>query len=277
MAVAGLYNRLFGEFRQGPRRTQGEHGRFIYVGPRMSQTAAKADVWLPCNPGTEAIVAQGLAAALGGGSVTQAAQASGLTEQQITDMANAFRAAGTRAVAVAGNGLLNSSDATAAFTAVESLNALVKSQCVGFGTAALPPPPPILGRAGYRGVQALVQAMNAGRVGALVILGQPNPAFTLPGADNFAGAVAQVPFVVALTPFEDETTALADVLLPTRSFLEEWSDDIPAVIPAGTRMATLRQPIVDPQFIGGHGQATDHLAPFIPWMDTRSLGDLLIA
>ena len=79
-----------------------------------------------------------------------------------------------------------------------------------------------------------------------------------------------------MTPFEDETTALADVLLPTRSFLEEWSDDVPAVIPAGVRMATLRQPIVDPQFIGGHGQATDHLAPFIPWMDTRSLGDLLI-
>ena len=45
------YSRLFGDFRQGPRRTQGEHGRFIYVGPRMSMTAAKADVWLPCNPG----------------------------------------------------------------------------------------------------------------------------------------------------------------------------------------------------------------------------------
>ena len=58
------YSRLFGDFRQGPRRTQGEHGRFIYVGPRMSMTAAKADLWLPCNPGTEAIVASAIAAAL---------------------------------------------------------------------------------------------------------------------------------------------------------------------------------------------------------------------
>src|SRR5579862_3386999 len=29
-------NWLFGQFRQGPRRKQGEHGRFVYVGPRMS-------------------------------------------------------------------------------------------------------------------------------------------------------------------------------------------------------------------------------------------------
>ena len=42
-----------------------------------------------------------------------------------------------------------------------------------------------------------------------------------------------MPFIAALTPFEDETTAYADVLLPTRSFLEEWGDDVPAVIPAG--------------------------------------------
>ena len=273
-----LYGQQFGEFRQGPRRKQGEHGRFIYVGPRMSQTAAKADVWLPCNPGTEEAVAAAIHGALGGPgmAMAQAAQMSGLTEQQLTDLANTFQRAGTRAVAVAGNGLLSSADPTRAFTAVEALNGAVRSGCVGFGTPAIASPALDSGPAGYKGAKTLVQAMNASRVGALVILGQPNPVFTLPGADTFAAAVAKVPFVVALTPFEDETTALADVLLPTRSFLEEWSDDIPAVIPAGVRMATLRQPIVDPQFIGGNGQATDHLAPFVPWMDTRSLGDLLI-
>ncbi|MBV9848673.1 MAG: molybdopterin-dependent oxidoreductase [Armatimonadetes bacterium] len=278
-----MYGRQFGEFRQGARRpkdkdgyVQGDHGRFIYVGPRMSMTAAKADVWLPCNPGGESAVASGVLAALHGGSVTPAAQASGLTEQQITDLANTIKVAGTRAVAVAGNGLLGSANSTAAFTAVEALNAAIKSQCVGFGAAAIAPPAPNAGGAGYKGVQALAQRMQAGQVGALVILGQPNPVFTLPLADNFAQALGRVPFVAALTPFEDETTAYADVLLPTRTFLEEWGDDIPAVLPAGARMATLRQPIIDPQFIGGHGQATDSLAPFVPWMDTRPLGDLLI-
>ncbi len=262
-----LYGRQYGDFRQGPRRAPGQHGQFIYVGPRLSLTAANADLWLPCNPGTEAAVAS----AIGGGSVTQAAQLSGLSVQQITDLASAFKGAGTRAVAVAGNGLLSAPDATAAFTAVEFLNARAMSQCVGFG----PSPTTSSGATGYKGAQQLVQAINAGHVGALVILGQPNPVFTMPGTDGMAQALAKVPFVLALTPFEDETTAYADVLLPTRTFLEEWGDGEPLVVPAGSAITGMQQPIVDPQFIGGHGQATDHTVPFVPWMDTRPTIDVM--
>lgn len=270
------YNRQFGDFRQGTRRTQGEHGRFFYVGPRMSMTAAKSDVWLPCNPGTEAIVASAISAALGGKGVSmaQAASTSGLTEAQIQNVADAMRKAGTRAVAVAGNGLMNSANATAAFTAVESLNVQTASQCIGFGTAALPSVAPGAGGTGFKGVQHLVQAMQAGQVGALLILGQPNPVFTLPTATGFTEALAGVQFVAAMTPFEDETTTHADVVLPTRTFLEDWGDHVPPVIPPGVQMATLRQPIIDPQFVGGHGQVQDHLA-FQPWMDTRPLSGLL--
>jgi len=282
------YNRLFGEFRQGPRRAQGEHGRFIYVGPRMSMTAAKADLWLPCNPGTEALVAQAVSGLMmnrtPGVPLAQSAAATGLTEGQLQSLANSLSLAGARAVAIPGNGLMNSANATAAFTAVEALNAQVGSRCVGFGTAALAPPAPTTingggarGGAGFGGVQKLVQAMQAGQVGALLILGQPNPVFTLPTATGFTEALGtvpfKVPFVAALTPFEDETTAHADVVLPTRSFLEDWGDHVPPVIPPEVRMATLRQPIIDPQFVGGHGQVQKDV--FQPWMDTRSLGGLL--
>ncbi len=268
------YNRLFGEFRQGPRRTQGEHGRFIYVGPRMSMTAAKADVWLPCNPGTEAVVASAVRAALGGPGIPmgQAAAASGLTAAQIQGIADGMRRAGARAVAVPGSGLM-SAGATAAFTAVEALNVQAGSRCVGFGTAGIAPPAPNSGGAGFRAVQELVRAMQAGQVGALLILGQPNPVFTLPTATGFTEALRKVPFIAALTPFEDETTAHADVVLPTRSFLEDWGDHVPPVIPAGVRLATLRQPIIDPQFVGGHGQVQREV--FQAWMDTRPLGGLL--
>ncbi len=271
------YNRLFGDFRQGPRRAQGEHGRFVYVGPRMSMTAAKADVWLPCNPGTEAVVASAVGAALGGAGVpmAQAASASGLTEVQIQSIADAMRTAGARAVAVPGNGLMNSANATAAFTAVEALNAQVGSRCVGFGTAGIAAPAAAgTDGVGFKGIQQLVQAMQSGQVGALLILGQPNPVFTLPTATGFTEALAKVSFVAAMTPFEDETTAHADVVLPTRTFLEDWGDHVPPVIPAGVHLATLRQPIIDPQFVGGHGQVQDHQV-FVPWMDTRPLGGLL--
>lgn len=270
------YSRLFGDFRQGPRRQQGEHGKFIYVGPRMSMTAAKADLWLPCNPGTEAAVASAVHAALGGSTVSlaQDATVSGLTEAQLQSLVDTFRAAGTRAVAVGGNGLLSSANATAAFTTVESLNAQVKSQCVGFGTAATAPP--TFTATGLSGIRQLTQAMQSGQVGALLILGQPNPVFTLPSSVGFTNALAKVPLIAALTTFEDETTAYADVVLPTRSFLEEWGDHVPPVIPPNTRLATLRQPIIDPQFVGGHGQVQDNENAFVPWWDTRPTGELLL-
>ncbi len=275
-----LYGRLFGDFRQGPRRTQGQHGRFIYIGPRMSMTAAKADLWLPCNPGTEAIVAAAVKAVLNreGDGVEQAITASGLTQAQIEGVAEEMRRAGTRALALAGNGLMASANTTEAFTAVESLNTQTKSQCVGFGTAALAAPAPTTangGGAGLRGVQQLVSRMQAGQVGTLLIVGQSNPVFTLPSKVGFTAALAKVPAIAALTVFDDETTAYADVVLPIRSFLEDWGDHVPPVIPAGARVATLRQPIIDPQFVGGHGQVQDNTKLHEPWMDTRPLGDIL--
>lgn len=268
-------NWLFGQFRQGPRRKQGEHGRFIYVGPRMSMTAAKADQWLPCNPGTEAAVALGVLGALGGPGmpVAQAAAISGLTAAQIQGLGDTFGLAGTRAVAVAGDGLLGQADATGAITAVETLNTHAKSMCVGFGAPALAATPPAAGA--FADIQALTGAIQAGAVGALVIIGEPNPVFTLPQAVGFSQSLADVPFIATLTPFADETSALADVLLPTRAFLEEWSDDIPAVLPAGAKTASLVQPAIDPQYITTVAASLGQGAP-IPWMDTRPSGDILI-
>ncbi len=286
------YNRLFGEFRQGPRRTQGNHGKFVYVGPRMNATAAKADVWLPCNPGTESIVAQALvpkgvingitdvsgngSTVLPGVSLAQAAQVSGLTEAQLTQAAQEFAAAGARAVAIGGGSILSQPNATAAMTAIEALNVQVGSKCVSFGTAALP----LAANAPShtRQAQALVKAMQGGRVGALLILGQSNPAFSLPPSFGFADALARVPFVAALTPMLDDTSASANVLMPTRTFMEDWGDDIPAVLPAGATVATLRQPIIDPQFVTDSPGLSpeEYKHDLIPWMDTRPLGDLLI-
>jgi anaerobic selenocysteine-containing dehydrogenase len=268
-------NWLFGEFRQGPRRRQGEHGRFVYVGPRMSMSAAKADQWLPCNPGTEAAVALGVMELLGapGIPLAQAASISGLAPAQIEGLALGFRTADKRALAVAGDGLLAQADATAAFTAVESLNAHAGSMCVGFGAPALPAAPAVV--SSFRQMQALVSEMNTGKINALVIVGEPNPVFTLPQSLGFAQALAKVPFIAALTAFNDETSALADVLLPTRTFLEDWGDNIPSVAPAGAKTASLQQPIIDPSYITTIAPSLGEGQP-IPWMDTRSIGDLLI-
>ena len=48
----------YGEMRQG---RIGHRGRFVQVEARMSQTGANADEWVPCRPGTEGVLALGIA------------------------------------------------------------------------------------------------------------------------------------------------------------------------------------------------------------------------
>src|SRR3990172_311285 len=48
----------YGEFRQGRPNTRGRH---VHVEPRMSQTGANADEWVPVRPGGEGFLALGMA------------------------------------------------------------------------------------------------------------------------------------------------------------------------------------------------------------------------
>ena len=59
----------YGEMRQG----RNDHrGRFVQVEARMSQTGANADEWVPCKPGTEGILALGVAHVILSGKLTSA-------------------------------------------------------------------------------------------------------------------------------------------------------------------------------------------------------------
>ena len=48
----------YGHMRKG---RSGQRGKFVHVEPRLSQTAASADEWIPCKPGTEGAFALSLA------------------------------------------------------------------------------------------------------------------------------------------------------------------------------------------------------------------------
>jgi molybdopterin-containing oxidoreductase family iron-sulfur binding subunit len=61
---------------------------------------------------------------------------------------------------------------------------------------------------------------------------------------------------------------IADVTLPTRTFLEEWSDSVPIAPPAGKRVLNICQPVIDPRYI----QTSDSDAP---WMDTRPVIEIV--
>lgn len=51
----------YGKFRRGRHKLR---GKFVHMEPRLSVTGAKADEWVPMNPGTEGILAMGIASVL---------------------------------------------------------------------------------------------------------------------------------------------------------------------------------------------------------------------
>ena len=106
-----------------------------------------------------------------------------------------------------------------------------------------------------------------------------NPLFSTPDATRWEEAIATVPFVLTFSPFLDETTSMADLVLPDRTYLERYHDD--TIYPSlGYPVVGLRQPVVTPlhntldtgtaliriaQAIGGT------VADSFPWADFEAL------
>lgn len=84
-----------------------------------------------------------------------------------------------------------------------------------------------------------------------------NPLFSSPDVGRFYEAIQKIPFIVSFSPFLDDSSVFADLILPDHTFLERLQDD--EIEPSlGYTVVGLRQPAVDPLF------------------DTRDTGDVLI-
>lgn len=99
----------------------------------------------------------------------------------------------------------------------------------------------------------LIKEGTAGRPDVLVWYGH-NPVFAN-GDPATTEAIlkdeALLPFTVAVTPFYDETAALADLILPDTTFLESWDlEEAPAADQVAEYL--IRQPVIEPQ-----GEARD--------------------
>ena len=76
-------------------------------------------------------------------------------------------------------------------------------------------------------------------------------------ADELRAALGNVPFIASFASFLDETSTMADLILPSHVTLERWVDDVPEP-GVGFTVRTLGQPVVEPRW------------------DTRDPGDVLI-
>ncbi len=74
-----------------------------------------------------------------------------------------------------------------------------------------------------------------------------NPLFSLPEWEKFRAALEKIPFIVSFSPFMDETTKFADLVLPDATYFERWQDDYPEPGPGfpivGLRSPALNKPL----------------------------------
>ncbi|MEZ5017956.1 MAG: TAT-variant-translocated molybdopterin oxidoreductase [Flavipsychrobacter sp.] len=89
---------------------------------------------------------------------------------------------------------------------------------------------------------ALTEAMNAGKVGALMMQGV-NPVYDYYNSEQFAAGLKKVPVSISFADRMDETASACKYIVPDHNFLESWGDAEPK-----TGYYSLMQPGIAPLF-----------------------------
>ncbi|MDY6903581.1 MAG: menaquinone reductase molybdopterin-binding-like subunit QrcB [Thermodesulfobacteriota bacterium] len=260
--------------------------KLVQVEPRLSNTAAKADQWVAINPGTEGILVLGLAHVivrdgLYDRAVTQnsesfdalkallkkdyapgaVAKATGIGEPVIEQLAKDFAMA-ANPVAVCGRGSGREPAPVKEVMAVLALNALVGSINRRGGVFTSSPldyiqwEQPVLDdmatkglkKSAIDGLHKLPEALNKANVPSIeaLIVAEANPVYGSHDAGAMKAAFEQIPLVISLSAYMDETAALADYVLPLHNNLERL-EDVPVSAGLKTPVVGLAQPVVKPQ------------------------------
>jgi len=287
------YSKGYGEFRQGHHH----RGTLIHADSRFSMTAANADQWIHVEPGMEGLLALSIAQVIATEDLGDRKAISALTSgpgfdldkfapaivaskisksvdpvqmqelinQTAIDFATQHNgpsiAFGGGAVAGQTNGLAN-------LIAIYSLNYIVGS--VGkSGGIVFNPTSPLEGitanprKKSFADWKKLTQDMSDGKVKAMLVRGT-DPFYGMPDITNFREASFKVPYIFSFSGVMDDTTAMADLIMPEHNPLESWGTDIPSPGP-GYQVVGFQQPVVRP-FFESRGE---HLG-------TKDFGDVII-
>jgi anaerobic selenocysteine-containing dehydrogenase len=279
-------SRAFARLRRSSERPR---GILVQVDPRRSPTAIKADRWISIAPGTDGILALGIANAmireglydqdfveqhtfgfedwvdssgqqhlgfknlvLSEYGLLTVSASTGVPVKNILEIA---RNLGTLkpAIVIGERGPVYGADDLHTRMAIHSLNALVGN--IGAtgglriqGQLPLPSLPaiqqdsaakqgtgqPRIDGAGDKqyllvadAPQMLPERIASGTPYAVnaLFLFATNPLANHPAKEALAGALKKVPFIVSFSPFLDESSSIADLILPDHTFLERWQDD----------------------------------------------------
>lgn len=271
------------------RSSDRPRGRLVQVDPRRSPTAIKADHWVPINPGTDGVLALGIANAMireglydrefveehtfgfdswvdGSGSrhegfrdfvlrdygLLAVSAATGVPVSTILEIARGL-ATLKPAVVIGERGPAYGPDDLHTRMAIHSLNALlgnigVPGGLLIQGELPLAPLKAVKQDGAAKRGTAQARVDGAGEKEYLLVSDTPqllperiakgspypvnalflfatNPLANHPAKEALASALKRVPFIVSFSPFLDESTAMADLILPDHTYLERWQDD----------------------------------------------------
>tara|TARA_Y100000748_G_scaffold284111_1_gene265626 strand:+ start:34 stop:2412 length:2379 start_codon:yes stop_codon:yes gene_type:complete len=282
------YNEMYGNFREGKN---GKRGYFVHVDPRMSNTAASADLWLSPIPGTEGDLALGIANEIiskklvdqkninkflsiidfdmGEFSTSNVAKKCDISEEKIKEVAKHF-AEHTPSIAFAGGSSEAHTNGSFITSAVYSLNILTNS--INTKGGILPNPEGILqkinssanGKSISEWEQEIERWSNED-VKTLIIRGVD----IIHGMPDFTGikeAMGKIDNVVCFGHVYNDTMDYADLILPENTCFESWDTNIPEPAP-GYQVLGTQQPIV------GQTMTSDGTGII---SNSKSYGDLIL-
>jgi anaerobic selenocysteine-containing dehydrogenase len=294
-------SRAFAQLRRSSERRR---GRFVQVDPHRSATGIKADRWVPIVPGSDGILALGIANVMireglydqdfiaeytaGFEDWTDSSgqhigfknlvlrdyglfTVSAVTGVPVKTILEIARNLGTLkpAIVIGERGTSYGPDDLHTRMAIHSLNALVGN--IGApgglliqGELPLTPLPAVvldgmasrsatqpridgIGESPYLMVSDAPQVIperilkaNPYPINALFLFAT-NPLANNPAKEAFGSAMKNIPFIVSFSPFLDESTAMADLILPDDTYLERWQDD-PITFLAGFNCFSVARP-----------------------------------
>jgi anaerobic selenocysteine-containing dehydrogenase len=246
----------YGHFRTSPR------GVLIQIEPKMTLTGANADLWLANRPGTEGVVALGIANVLvtkyhrdiSGlpGEIQQLIKSydlkrvediSGLSGEHImrvVDMLNKH----SPSLVMAGASAEGVEHGYESVAAVMLLNIILGNVGNTIESSGAFPFPQLVAKTGNSSdLLAFARSIDEEGLDVVFIHGA-NPVYTAPAALGIKEKLKNVPFKVSFTPFMDETAAQADLVLPMASYLEDWGTHVVAY-QAGAGIIGIQQPLME--------------------------------
>jgi anaerobic selenocysteine-containing dehydrogenase len=233
--------------------------KFVQVDTLGTRTASLAAKWVPVKPGTEAILALGIAYKLimnhgRAGNLPELGRWPGINDfspdkvsaltgvpvEQIDELAREFAGA-RRGVAVAGRGGEMVSSSVAEIIAVQCLNKLTGRMGVPGGVLVKMKSNRLgavrqdaVARAGMtntRKAKGLDDFIKNGEKPELLFINDANPVHQSVFGKDLANKLKEIPMVVAFMTMKNDTARYADYILPTFTILESKTGRGDAVIP----------------------------------------------